>query len=255
MQTNSSAVATTPKEIIEVLCALQALDDEIRDFRARRKERIDQLERLRKVIAHMQRDVEEQRGKLAETEQWHRTKSIELETLRDKLNRSKAKLSGVTRSKEYVAVNKELDLLRKDIAIKEDEVEKLSKAIDDFRAAIAKKETDFGDRHAEAEVAERETTATLQGMDAKIAEVDARRLRITDRLDRAVVKRYERVAEARDGKAVAPVIEEACTGCNMTLQPSFVEIVVRGSSLVQCRHCNRYLYGDEFTAFRRDVAL
>lgn len=255
MQTNSTAVATTPKEIIEVLCSLQALDDEIRDFRARRKERIDQLDRLRKVIAHMQRDVEEQRGKLAETEQWHRTKSVELETLRDKLNRSKVKLSGVTRSKEYVAVNKELDLLRKDIAIKEDEVEKLSKAIDDFRSAITKKEADFGDRQAEAELAERDTTATLQGMDARIAEVDARRLLITDRLDRAVVKRYERVAEARDGKAVAPVIEEACTGCNMTLQPSFVEIVVRGSSLVQCRHCNRYLYGDEFTSFRRDTAV
>jgi predicted nucleic acid-binding Zn-ribbon protein len=255
MQTNSSAVANTPKEIIEVLCSLQALDDEIRDFRARRKERIDQLDRLRKVIAHMQRDVEEQRGKLAETEQWHRTKSLELETLRDKLNRSKAKLSGVTRSKEYVAVNKELDLLRKDIAIKEDEVEKLSKAIDDFRLAIAKKEADFGDRHAEAEIAERDTTVTLQGMDARIAEVDARRLLITDRLDRAVVKRYERVAEARDGKAVAPVIEEACTGCNMILQPSFVEIVVRATSLVQCRHCNRYLYGDEFTSFRRETAV
>lgn len=250
MQTNSSAVVTTPKEIIEVLCSLQALDDEIRDFRDRRKERIDQLERLRKVIAHMQRDVEEQRSKLLETEQWHRTKSLELETLRDKTNRSKTKLTGVTRSKEYVAVNKELDLLRKDIEIKQDEVDKLAKAIDDFRAAITKKEADFRDRHTEAEVAERDTQAILLVMDAKIAEVDARRLLITNRLDRAVVRRYEKVAEARNGQAVAPVIEEACTGCNMTLQPSFVEIVVRGSSLVQCRHCNRYLYGHEDNAFR-----
>jgi predicted nucleic acid-binding Zn-ribbon protein len=34
-----------------------------------------------------------------------------------------------------------------------------------------------------------------------------------------------------------------------------VEIVVRATSLVQCRHCNRYLYGDEFTSFRRETAV
>ncbi len=244
MQANPSPTATTPREIIDELRRLQNLDDEIREIRERRAARQEQLDKLRKVIVHLESEIDDKRGKLTEAEQWHRTKTLELTIERDRSTKSKGKLSGVTRSREYVAVNKELDAIRKNITKGEDEVEKLDKAIADFRAAITKEQEKLADWRAESDQVERENQAKLAAMDVKIAEVDVRRKVITDRLDRAIVRRYEKIAEARAGAGVVEVVAEACTGCNMSLQPRFVEMVLRASSLVQCPHCNRYLFGE-----------
>ncbi|MSQ81735.1 MAG: hypothetical protein EXR77_02315 [Myxococcales bacterium] len=243
MQANT-ATATSPQEIINVLRKLQTLDDEAREIRNRRTERLDHLERLRKVIAHMQREIDDKRGKLTEAESWYRTKSGELDTDKERLVKSKSKLSGVTRSREYVAVNKELDIIRKNITTKEDDVAKLVVAIDEFRAAIAKEEVKFADWRTEADQAERDNQASLDTMDAKIGEVNVRRSAVAAQVDPAIVKRYQRIGAARDGKGVVEMVNDSCSGCNMALQPRFAEMVLRATSLVQCPHCGRYLFGD-----------
>lgn len=234
--------ASTPAEIMDVLRKLQAIDDEIRDIRTSRDALVGNMERLRKVLHHLDRELEDKRGKLTEAETWYRNKSSELESEREKLNKGKSKLSGVTRSKEYIAVNKELDIARKNIAQKEEEVANLMKAIDEFRDAIASEGAKVEDLRAQAAHTERDNTERLAAMDNRIAEVDVRRGRVTAALDRSIVSRYDKIAKARDGIACVAVRDGGCSGCNMQLQPRFVENVLRASSLSCCPHCSRYLY-------------
>ncbi len=233
---------TTPAEIMDVLRKMQALDDEIRDIRVGRDALVGNMERLNKVLNHLDRELDDKRGKLAEAETWYRNKTNELQAERDKLDKGKSKLSGVTRSKEYIAVNKELDIARKNIAQKEEEVANLMKAIDEFREAIAKEEAKVGDLRAQAEHTERDNAERLAVMEARIAEVDVRRAKVTAPIDQAIVTRYARISKARDGIAVVAVKDGGCSGCNMQLQPRFVENILRASSLSACPHCSRYLY-------------
>jgi hypothetical protein len=170
-----------------------------------------------------------------------------LEAEREKLNKGKTKLSSVTRSKEYIAVNKELDIARKNIVQKEEEVANLMKAIEEFREAIAKEESKVGDLRAQAEHTERDNAERLATMEARIAEVDVRRAKVTSQIDQAIVARYAKIAKARDGIAVVAVRDGGCSGCNMQLQPRFVENILRASSLSACPHCSRYLYPDTLT--------
>jgi len=235
---------TTPAEIMDVLRKMQALDDEIRDIRVGRDALVGNMERLKKVLNHLDRELDDKRGKLAEAETWYRNKTNELESERDKLNKGKTKLSGVTRSKEYIAVNKELDIARKNIAQKEEEVANLMKAIEEFREAIAKEEAKVGDLRAQAEHTERDNAERLAVMEGRIAEVDVRRAKVTAPIDQAIVTRYARISKARDGIAVVAVKAGGCSGCNMQLQPRFVENILRASSLSACPHCSRYLYPD-----------
>ena len=233
---------TTPAEIMDVLRKMQALDDEIRDIRVGRDALVGNMERLKKVLNHLDRELDDKRGKLAEAETWYRNKTNELQAERDKLDKGKSKLSGVTRSKEYIAVNKELDIARKNIAQKEEEVANLMKAIEEFREAIAKEETKVGDLRAQAEHTERDNAERLAIMEARIAEVDVRRVKVIGNLDKSIVARYAKIAHARDGVAVVAVKDGGCSGCNMQLQPRFVENILRASSLSACPHCSRYLY-------------
>lgn len=239
----NASIATQPRDILDILRSLQSLDDEIRETKERRKERLAHLERLRKVLAAMTAELDTQRAKLAEFESHKAKKHAELDAERDKLSKAKGKLAGVQRQKEYLAARQEQDNISKRIHVMEDDVVNLESAIEDFRAAIAKKEQSLRDCQSEATEAERDVQTTVAALDARIAEVDVRRKAITDRLERSVVSRYEKIAAARGGKALVALAENSCTGCNMGLQPRFVEIILRNTSLMQCPHCSRYLFG------------
>jgi predicted nucleic acid-binding Zn-ribbon protein len=238
----AAELATEPSDILDTLCRLQSLDDEIRDTKERRQERLTHLDRLRRVLAAMTAELDTQRGKLAEFETHKAKKQFELDAERDKLNKAKGKLAGVQRQKEYLAARQEQDNISKRMHVMEDDVVNLESAIEDFRAAIAKKEQSLRDCQSEASQAESEVQTIVASIDAKIAEVDVRRKVFTSRLERGVIARYEKIAAARGGRAIVPIVDSSCTGCHMGLQPRFVEIIMRSSSLMQCPHCSRYLY-------------
>lgn len=237
-------MVTNPHETLDVLRRLQALDDEVRDIVERRDAIVQTLTQLGKVLDQFDRGLAEKRDKLAEAATWHRQKTEELESAREKLSKGKSKLAGVTRSKEYVAVNKELENARKEITQKEDEVAKLQVAIEEFRAVIAKDEVKVRDLRAEAQQTELASKESLGVMEKKIAEVDERRSIVTAKVDRGIVARFTKIARARGGRAVVAVSGGCCQGCHMYLQPAIVEHLMRGSSLVVCPHCQRYLYGE-----------
>jgi len=239
-----TAMVQKPTEIMDVLRKLQALDDEIRDIRDGRNALVANMERLHTVLSHLDRELAEKRGKLAEAESWNRKKSSELDEERDKLSKAKGKLTGVTRSKEYVAVNKELENVRKTISQREDEVQSLVKAIGEFREAIAREDQKVQDLRSQAQAEEHANKERLAGMEKKIADVDSRRQVITAKLDRSIVSRYAKIAQARDGIAVVPVVDNGCKGCHIQLQPRFIESIMRGSSIVTCPSCSRYLYAE-----------
>jgi len=237
-------VVSTPAEIMDVLRRLQAIDDEIREIRVARDQMVSSMERLQKVLSHLDRELAEKREKLAEAETWYRAKNGELENEREKLSKAKSKLTGVTRSKEYVAVNKELETVRKNITQREDEVAKLLVAIGEFREAIGKEEQKVKDLRSQAEVESHSNRERLAVMEGKIAEVDGRRKVISAAVDHSVVERYARIAAKRGGIAVAPVVDGGCRGCHMQLNPRFIESILRASSVVMCPHCSRYLYAE-----------
>lgn len=238
------AHVTEPREILDVLRKLQAIDDEIRDVREGRDAMIGNLERLTRVLEHRDGQLGDMRGKLTEAESWYTKKSGELETEHEKLQKAKAKLSGVTRSREYVAVNRELDNIRRNIGNRDDEVTRLATAIEEFRNTIGREEEKVAELRILAVTEESNNASSLGKMDSQIAEVEARRGEVTKLLEPRLVRKYDKVFKARDSIAVCAVADGVCAGCNMVVQPRFVAQIMRGSSLVQCPHCNRYLYAD-----------
>lgn len=235
-------MVTDPRLIIDILRKLQAIDDEIHDVRESRDAMIRNFERLNKVLTHRDGQLVEMRGKLTEAETWYTKKSGELESEKDKLQKAKTKLAAVTRSKEYVAVNRELDNIRRNLANREDEVKRLSTAIEEFRSTIQREGEKVLEMRGLAEAEASGNAESLAEMNEKIDVAEARRKEVASQLERGIVRRYGKIFTARGGVAVTQLEEGVCVGCNMVLQPRFVEQILRGSSLVQCPHCSRYLY-------------
>jgi len=236
------AQVTEAQKIVDVLRRLQAIDDEIRGVREGRGAMTNNLERLNRVLEMRDGQLAEMRGKLTEAETWFTKKSGELETEKEKLVKAKGKLSGVTRSKEYVAVNREMDNIRKNLANREDEVKRLTVAIEEFRATIQREDEKVIHMRQVADEEAQGNEAALGEMNATIGAAEDRRNVIAKQLSSPIVRRYSKIFKAREGVAVTGLTDGVCTGCNMVLQPRFVEQILRGSSIIQCPHCSRYLF-------------
>ena len=53
---------------------------------------------------------------------------------------------------------------------------------------------------------------------------------------------YEQVAKGRRGVAVAQARDGLCSECHVRLRPMVYQEVRHNTGLVQCDHCQRFLY-------------
>src|SRR6185295_5612335 len=106
-------------------------------------------------------------------------------------------------------------------------------------------------KRAEAELAAetRKVDADRKAMAAEFAElrsslekISGERAAVIRALSPQVLDIFERVAQRRNGIAVAEARGGICTICHVRLRPQVFNTVRRNEQIIQCDHCNRILY-------------
>ena len=230
------------RETIGKLVALQAIDDEARGFKQERSDLQSKIERLKELLGLMRTGLEDKEAKLAEASKWYREKDGELKADQDKVNRAKQKLQSVTKNKEYMAMQKEIESLRKTNLAREEEIMKLVEAIDQFKASIAEEQAKIRELENEVKAEEASNADRIKVLDAEIETITSRKKEVTTGLKPSLLSRYRRIFGARDGRVMMPVRNKACTGCNFFLPPQQLVRVQKGNTLEVCRNCSRILF-------------
>ncbi|PIE65758.1 MAG: hypothetical protein CSA24_02080 [Deltaproteobacteria bacterium] len=229
-------------ETIAALVQLQGIDDEISGHREQRDALAENLDRLRSILEQMATELADKRDKLAEASRFYDDKRVDLQADAERMTTAKSKLAGVTRTKEYAAMQRELDTLRKKYSEDEAELRRLQEAIDEYTSAIATKETKLAQLEAEVASEKAASADRLAELDKTIEGIASKKEEVTGKLKRGLVSRYNRILASRQGKAVVPAVEGRCTGCRMMLPPQSFILVQRGETLQSCPSCQRYLY-------------
>lgn len=230
------------RETIEALIELQHVDDEIGGHRIQRDELAANLDRLKSILDRMSSELDEKREKLTEATRFYEEKQGDLQADADRLAKAKQKLAVVTRTKEYAAMQRELDSLRRKYGEDEQEIKRLAEAIEEYEASIAGQEGKLAELEGEVKREEAASADRLRELGEAMAKIDARKDAIRARLEPSLVRRYERVLHRREGKAVVPAMGGRCTGCQIRLPPQHFIRVQRKETLESCPNCQRYLY-------------
>ena len=98
---------------------------------------------------------------------------------------------------------------------------------DIFNAYRQKKETE-----------EKRVKQELEGLEIK-------RKNLSDLLDTVILKRYQKIFDFREGRAVAGLRENICQGCFQQVLPQTVIEVKVGEKIHQCEGCMRFLFWEE----------
>lgn len=150
----------------------------------------------------------------------------------------------VTNPKELKAIQQEVQHLRTQQAQQEERVLEMMEAADTLREEVERKAKAVG----EAEQAWKLSNATgaerVSQMETKLQELHAKRAEQANKLDAAVVKRYEGMRKTKQGRVVSKVEQNSCQWCRVILTPSELQRARMSSELQTCSNCGRILYFD-----------
>lgn len=229
---------------ITLLRKLQDFDLKIDAIHDRTRVQREALEELVSLYESLMESLEAQRAQLEETRTMMRDKEIELEANEDRYNQSKAKLNSVSNTREYNALEREMDAQRKIRAQLEEERESLSDALEGHTAEVAERarKTEELASQIKAEEAALADEASKAGGD--VEDLVKSRDGLKEKLPKPLFRRYEFIASRRNGPAVVAAREGVCTGCHMRMPPQLFNELQVGRKIIQCPSCQRILFFD-----------
>lgn len=223
------------------LLELQKLDMKIAEIHEREKE----LPKTKdKYIIHRQRlDTEiknsEERCKTLLVKQ--RECAGEIEQRQAQILKYDGQLYSVKKNEEYKALLHEMDMLKKQIAIKEERAITLMVEYDEAKATF---EADKERIHAELSRINADCAVIdeeLKQLVSERKELEKSRPPLAAKVEHALLTRYERIRKVRT-PAVVPLNDETCGGCFMAVRPQIVNEILANDKIHACQHCGRLLY-------------
>ena len=173
-------------------------------------------------------------------------KDIELEAddLREKIAAADARLYGgsVRNPKELSDLQADVESMKRHLSDIEDrDLEAISAS---EAAEVAAKET--AERLASLEQSwdeqQGELKERIERLTVELAALDEQRQEAAARVNADVLRVYEHVRRAHQGRGVAKLDRNLCLGCRISLPVSTVNRARAGNALVQCPNCERILY-------------
>ena len=226
---------------LERLWSLRALDDEIATIRTSLARFEVERKTLDVRITAARARLEQLQHRLADIQLKRREIEREIDAAGAEERKFQSQLPAVKKNEEYQALLHEIAAAK---ARRSDlETRVLLRMEDEDAAQRERPELDLGLRAAEQEAKERRARidgdeaaerARLEGLET------SRRARVAE-LEPLVRSRYERIHASLDGRAVVPILKNACGGCFRGQPPQNLQEARRGDRVMVCEGCGRLL--------------
>jgi predicted nucleic acid-binding Zn-ribbon protein len=228
--------------LLQVLLALQQIDDKLSAIGQKKKEIPERLRGMEQALLDEKQGLEEHRQRLKEAHLRQRTLEKQLQASAEERKNKQKRLLEVKTNEEYKALLKEIDYAKQADSAAEDQILALLEEIDSIEKAM--KESEKSAR--EQEIKFQEEKKRLEG---EVVEIDREqnflkreRERICRELDPEVLKDYEKIRARRSGQAVVVIRDEVCPGCHMQVPPQTINEVLQTGEIRHCQYCRRILY-------------
>lgn len=203
---------------------IQNLEDEFNAFLLKSQGKYDKLEKLKKDRRRMEQDIQD------------------FETREEK---SQIRLNSIRSNKEYTAVLKEIEDLKKEKTLAEDKVLQLMEEIEESEKDYQKDQKEQAELKIKFESDKDEIEKELESLDKQLLSLEKRKAELCEGIDRELLEKYHFLKERKGGLAIGSVIEGVCQACNMEIPPQKFNELIKGHSLMTCPNCNRLSYWGE----------
>jgi uncharacterized protein len=227
---------------VKKLLELQKVDQEISSL----TKDIDSLPaeeaKRRRRLEEVDRRAAESRARMVKADLDSRALDKAVMGSDEEIKKLNERLNTVRNNAEYQATLFQIEAVRKDRDVTQEECLKLLELIEEQRKEVA-----VADEAAAAErkvfdgfLAEAEKLRSSRA--GAIDEVRQRRKAMADGIPLDLLQEYEALFKTRDLQAVSPVDNSFCQGCYNKITMNDTARLMGGSTVVRCNSCERILY-------------
>lgn len=229
-------------EAISKMIEIQRLDNLIADAENKLAGVPEYLEKAKAELETAQAEFDTFKEKYDKDLSAKKEIETSYEENKNQLEKAQKKLPEVKNNKEYEAVLKEMDVLKKNVTEAEYRILELSDSVDKYQAeddGVVKRLEDAKVAYEEGLKQRDEENSELT---KELAENKETRAEAVTGIKKSLLAKYDRVRNARHNLAVVRVQDETCTGCYIKVPPQLYVEVVKDKELIQCPNCQRFLY-------------
>jgi uncharacterized protein len=230
---------------LEALLELQRRDTLLLDAK-RRKEAIPaRREALRGALAAAKADLDRAKKDLDGSRSGRRALEKEVENFQAEAGKLERQLLDVKTNQEYTAMRHQIEGVKQKRSDVETKILESYDAEEKFAAAVKSAEKRVAEEEARLKQGDAAMDQEAAALDQTLAALAQDRDAVRPRVPAPALTRYDRLAGARDGVAVAEVRKGACGACFRALTPHAMQQVRLGESILICEACGRILVYNE----------
>lgn len=227
---------------MDMLFALQKIDDELRNVDARRSTNRKAAEtegvKLTRALAWVEAaGVEMKSRRLREA-----GAEKKIASLREKVEKLDQKIYSVKNIKELKAIEAEQAKLAADVSTHEDQLLEILEDIEDLGNKIEFAEAEIAKMRDKLEVRKAEAESFEADVTEKIARLYFNREKLCSIIDFQTLMAYDEIRKRHAGTGIMAMIDEICPKCSFGIPKSVMTSVLSSDSPGSCRECGMLLF-------------
>lgn len=227
---------------VALVTQLQQLDHRMSAIEKEVAELPRHIAAIEKTLESHLRRLEADKAALAANQRDRKNLELEVGTHQAKISKLRDQMSQAKNNEQYKAFQNEIDYAEKEIKKCEDRSIELMSASEPLDAAVKAADAALKE---EQKLVEAEKVKARQATSADQVELEKLRAEHKEafaKLARASQVAYERIRKKWKGTVSAEVKEGRCSACQMMLRPQFFQDLRKGTDLMFCETCTRFLY-------------
>lgn len=234
------------KKVLENLALLQDVDTKLREIEIAKGDlprEVTELKELietnKKNIQNLENQNEELKLKMTET-----TKL--LKSAQGNLRKYQTQLYDVKTNREYDAITIEIENATNEINDSETKLLEYEEMIENKGTNLGDSREEYQKLLKELEEKEKELTELIKKSEEEEVKLQHEREKLEITLKPAILKKYDRIRNAKNGLAVARIERDACGGCKTIIPPQKVVEISKQEIMITCEICGRILVPENF---------
>jgi len=232
---------------LDRLFMLQEVLIEVHQKTERRSRTPEHLAHIEAAYREARQQREDTEKTLARAAERRKVLDGEITDLNEKLKKYQGQLQTVKTNREYGALLNEIDVVKRDIRTREDEILALEEAATAASAELERRNEAYPAEEAGYEEQMKEWRAEQALLSEEIARAEAKAKALRKEVEPRLLSTFDRLSRVRAGIAVAKVDmvgpqTAACSVCHVRLRPQLLSDLRLQRETVTCESCKRILY-------------
>ncbi len=233
------------REQLAKLRELQQIDLQLDEYGSKKKEILERLGQNKGFLQKLVDDLEGQKAELDEIRGLQTQKQDDLKEILEQHNKRKKRLQAVGSTKEFSAVEREIEVLKKSVEQTEEELLHLAEVIETTQASISEKEEKINQLRDSISADENQAEGQLSVLAKEIDSLNKGEAKARAFVSKRILYKYDFIRGRRPGLAIVAARDAHCEGCFMAVPAQLYIEVQRGETLQTCPSCQRILYFGE----------